>query len=103
MGIPFANVLSSVGKPMQLVVPTAIELLIGTCVAIPLGFYFGSQVFLCVVAAAGLIAAISTAVAAMWFEGQVVPHRGKILVHLCLVEAVALASWYVLQAFTSAF
>jgi hypothetical protein len=102
MGIPFANVLSSVGRPMQLAVPTTLELLIGTCVAIPLGFHFGSQVFLCVVAAAGLIAAISTAVAAMWFEGPVVPRRGKILVHLCLVEAVALVTWYVLQAFTSA-
>jgi hypothetical protein len=102
MGIPFANILSSVGKPLQLVAPTALELLIGTCIAIPVGFYFGSRAFLYVVAAAGLVAAISTAVAAMWLQGHVIPHRGQILVRFCLIEGVALASWYLLQASTSA-
>lgn len=41
--------------------------------AISLGVYFGARVFLCVVAAAGSVATITIAIAAMWFEKNAGP------------------------------
>jgi hypothetical protein len=94
LGIPFANILSSAGRPAQLFLPTALEVLLGTIIAIPLGIYFGSRVFLYGVAAAGLVAAITTAAAATKLTVDRVAARSRMMLLFCGIQFTTLVLWY---------
>jgi hypothetical protein len=93
MAIPFATVLSSAARPMQLIAPSLLELGITLCVAIPVGAKFGSKQFLMVLPAAGLAAAVSTTLIAARVGGFTPPDRRALLWRFCAAEAAALALW----------
>jgi hypothetical protein len=74
--------------------PTALEVLLGTIIAIPLGIYFGSRVFLYGVAAAGLVAAITTAAAATKLTVDRVAARSRMMLLFCGIQFTTLVLWY---------
>jgi hypothetical protein len=101
MAIPFASILSSAARPMQLIAPSLLELGLTAFVAIPLGLTFGSKVFLMVLPAAGLAAAISTTLVATRIGGFNPQDRRGLLWRFCVAELAALALWQLLSLATA--
>ncbi len=100
MAIPFASILSSAARPMQLIAPSLLELGLTVCVAIPLGVAFGSKVFLMMLPAAGLAAAIATTLVATRIGGFAPQDRRALMWRFCAAEFAALALWQVLSLLT---
>jgi hypothetical protein len=97
MTLMHSVLLSSAGRPAQLIRPIFFELALTLLFAAPLGYYFGASAFLAALAGAGLLTAIVTVRMTLWLDVCRPASRTRLMLTFLLSQAVALGLWHAIS------